>query len=65
MYTKDNTLINEVQNNFINLWDSYDNLKVIRNWLDTIPKGFEISYVGRVLAQTNAKRIAPTLPDLI
>lgn len=65
MYAKDNTLINEVQNNFINLWDSYDSLKVVRNWWDAIPKGFEISYMGRVLAQTNAKRIDSSLPDLI
>lgn len=65
MYAKDNTLINEVQNNFINLWDSYDSLRVVRNWWNTIPKAFEISYIGRVLAQTNAKRIDSSLPDLI
>lgn len=65
LYSKDKLLISEVQNNFINLWDSFDNLKVVRTWWDNIPKAYNVSYVGRVLAQTNAKRIDNSLPDLI
>ena len=65
LYTKDKTIITTASNNFINMWDSYENLKLTRDWWDTIPYGFNVSYMGRVLAQTNAKRIDPTLPDLI
>ena len=65
LYTKDQAIISMAKDNFIQKWDSYENLKKIREWWDTIPYGLNISYMGRVLAQTNAKRIDPTLPDLI
>jgi len=65
LYSKDKSLISEAQNKFINLWDSFDNLKVVRAWWDNIPKAYDVSYVGKVLAQTNAKRIDNSLPDLL
>jgi hypothetical protein len=65
LYTKDKTIITAASSNFINMWNSYENLKQIRDWWDTIPYAFNVSYMGRVLAQTNAKRIDHTLPDLI
>ena len=65
LYSKDKSLIEKAKNGFIELWDSYDNLRIIREWWDQIPKGFEVSYIGRVLAQTNAKRVYPLSPDII
>ncbi len=65
LYTKDNSIIKTANDNFIKIWDQYENLRQVKDWWDTIPYGFYVSYVGRVLAQTNAKRIDPTLPDLI
>ena len=65
LYLKDKNILNSAKERFIELWDSYSNLKVARNWWDQIPNWFRITYMGRVLAQTNAKRIDPDLPDLI
>lgn len=65
LYSKDKSLIEKARKNFIKLWDSYDSLRRIRNWWDQIPSAFEASYIGRVLAQTNAKRVFPQSPDLI
>lgn len=65
LYTKDNSIIKTANDNFMKIWDSYENLRQVKDWWDTIPYAFNVSYVGRVLAQTNAKRIDPTLPDLI
>ena len=65
LYSKDNNANNIARDNFLGLWDSYEHLKKVRNWWDRIPKAFDISMIGRVLAQTNAKRVFPSLPDLI
>ena len=65
VYSNDNFLIKKAQDNFIKIWDSYDNLKVAKEWWDSNSYAFNITYMGRVLAQTNAKRIDPSLPSLI
>lgn len=65
LYTKNHSIIKTANDNFMKIWDSYENLRKVKDWWDTIPFGFNVSYVGRVLAQTNAKRIDQTLPDLI
>lgn len=64
-YTKDNAAMQLACDNFIRMWDSLENLEKVRAWWDTIPHGFDISCLGRVLAQTNLKRIDSSLPDLI
>lgn len=64
-YSKDKALLEKAKNNFISLWDSYPHLKIVRNWWDQIPHAFDVSYIGRVLAQTNAKRVYPDAPDII
>lgn len=64
-YTNDNAAMQLACDNFIQIWDSFENLKKVRVWWDTIPYAFDISCLGRVLAQTNLKRIDPSLPDLI
>lgn len=65
LYIKDKSLLDKVKKRFIELWDSYENLRIVRSWWSQIPKSYSVSYMGRVLAQTNAKRIDPELPDLI
>lgn len=64
-YSKDNVSMHLACDNFIKMWDSYKYLKIVREWWDTLPYAFSVSHLGRVLAQTNLKRIDPTLPDLI
>jgi len=63
-YSQDSSLINRVKEEFIKIWDSYDILKRVRVWWETIQTPFEITKIGKVLAHTNAKRCEPGLPDV-
>lgn len=65
LYSNDKKLLEIAQSNFMEKWDSYNNLKKIREWFEEIPLYFRITSVGKALAQTNAKRCDPTFPDLI
>lgn len=65
LYSNDRTLVDKAKYRFIELWDSHESLRIVRSWYSRIPTGFNVTYMGRVLAQTNAKRIDSTLPDLI
>lgn len=65
LYSKDGDLLKNVQDSFICLWDSFDALKQLRLWWESIPTSFDITKVGEVLAYTNAKRCDPGLPDLL
>ena len=65
MYSKETTLQIQAKERFFEIWDSFEILQTIRKWWDAIPHMFAITQVGRILAQTNAKRCDPALPDLI
>lgn len=65
LYSKDKALIDTARANFMHMWDSYEILRVMREWFDNIPTFFRINSVGKALAQTNAKRCYPSFPDLI
>lgn len=64
-YSKDNHLLKQVESRFLEMVDSFINLKNIREWFNGIPLWFRISSVGKALAQTNAKRLYQNFPDLI
>lgn len=64
-YSKDKQLLKQVESKFLEIWDSNTNLKDIREWFNSIPLFFRISSVGKALAQTNAKRLYQSFPDLI
>ena len=65
LYSNDKDLQKMVMKNFMNQWDSFESLRIVKEWFDKIPVKFIINSVGKVLAQTNAKRIFPEYPDLI
>lgn len=65
MYETEDALKKQAENRFIEIWDSFDTLSKLRKWWDSIPNAFSITQVGRILAQTNAKRCDSSLPDLI
>ncbi len=65
MYAKEDSLKKQARDKFVEIWDSFETLHKLREWWDSIPQAFSITQVGRVLAQTNAKRCDPSLPDLI
>lgn len=65
MYSQDNRLQAEVNKKFMDMWDSFDALKNVRIWWESILRAFSITGVGKVLAHTNAKRCDKGIPDLI
>ena len=65
MYSKDNTLLQMVKNEFSSRWDAFNILKQVRTWWEKIPMAFDLTGVGRALAYTNAKRCAPELTDIL
>lgn len=64
MYDKSGDLQNKVKNAFIKKLDSYESIKTVRTWWNSIPQAINVTSVGRVLAHVNAKRCDPSLPDL-
>lgn len=64
LYNKDIDLVKENTNIFMNMWNNYNSLKILREWWNSIPRAFEITCVGMVLAQANAQRCEPTLPNI-
>jgi hypothetical protein len=49
---------------FMREWDKHNILKKLRIWWDAISTSFIITVVGRVLANANAQRCEPGLPEL-
>ena len=64
MYDKSGDLQNKVKNAFIKKLDSYESIKTVRTWWNSIPQAINVTSVGKVLAHVNAKRCDPSLPDL-
>lgn len=44
--------------------ENYGNISAVRKWWDSIPSAPKITIVGKALANANARRIDPELPDL-
>lgn len=65
LYNNSNELKRQAESAFVEKWDTFDNLRKLRDWWNSIPQAFSITHVGRVLAQTNAKRCDPALPDML
>ncbi len=65
MYDNNLSLEKEVKEQFVKKWDCFDSLCKFRQWWENDSSAFEITSVGRVLAQVNAKRCDPNIPDLI
>jgi hypothetical protein len=65
LYSKDKELMNLSKSKFFEMWNSFPNLKTIKEWYDNFPFYFRITSVGYALAQTNAKRCFPDFPDII
>ena len=64
MYEKSPDLLNKVKNAFVEKLDSFESIKTVRLWWNSIPHAISVTAVGRVLAHANAKRCDPSLPDL-
>lgn len=65
MYEKNEKMQKEVNKRFMDRWDSFESLKKVHEFWNSIPTSYDITQVGRILAHTNAKRCDPSLPDLL
>ncbi|MBP5404791.1 MAG: hypothetical protein J6Y74_02460 [Clostridia bacterium] len=63
-YDKTSTLISAVRENFNKKIQSYEWIRKAEIWWDQLKPYFQITSIGRAIAQANAKRIDPSLPDL-
>lgn len=43
LYSKDKTLLQAVNDNFMNKWDTYDTLRIVKEWFNNIPVFFRIN----------------------
>ena len=64
LYTKDNKVNKTASAAFMEEVDSFPAIKQIHEWWDSFPFYFDITRTGGAIAYTNAKRIAPDLPEL-
>lgn len=46
-----------------NIWDSFEYLRDLRCLWNSMPFSYSITHVGKILAQINAKRLIPNIPD--
>lgn len=44
--------------------ENYPNILTVQDWWNSIPSAPRLTVVGKALANANARRIDPTLPDL-
>ena len=63
LYSQDHTRKEEVKNAFFDLLNSFDSLRKIKDWWDSIPRYFSITPIGQVLAHANAQRYIE-IPDI-
>lgn len=64
MYDKSPDLMNKVKKSFVEKLDSFEAIKTVRHWWNSIPQVITVTAVGRVLAHANAKRCDPSVPNL-
>ena len=67
LYETNSGAFNNMEKRFKELLSSYKSISEVKEWWDRLAGSgicFSITPVGRVLANTNAQRIDPNLPDL-
>jgi hypothetical protein len=64
LYSQDNVLKKNNIDLFMVEWDKRPNLKVLKEWWDSISTSITITSVGKVLAHSNAQRCDNNLPAM-
>lgn len=64
LYSTDSKQTLQVKSAFIEKWDSYHFLHLVRIWFEAIPHSFMITPIGDVLACANAQRYNSQIPSL-
>ena len=61
-YDKDAKLLQQVQNNFMIKFNSYPKLKAFNDWISSLDYSFDLTLLGRLIANMNLKRYIPDCP---
>lgn len=64
MYSKDQNLKNNVLTTFKQFLNSFDSIKKVCTWWNSINPNVRLTSIGKVIAHANAKNIDNSLPDL-
>ncbi len=64
LYSNEPSLKEKVKNAFMQKWDTYDALKSVRLWWESLPHSITITPIGKVLAHANAQRRNQNVPQL-
>lgn len=64
LYSMDENVKKLAISKFMDMWDSFEPLKKLHIWWDSLPFYFDITHVGRVLAHANARRCDKSIPEL-
>ncbi len=64
LYEKDEIMLQENRRAFMERWNSYDSLRKVSEWINSINSNFTITSVGKALAHANAKRCDSSIPDM-
>lgn len=64
LYSQDANVKSENIRLFMKNWDERTNLNILKKWWNSINIGAEVTFVGRVLAHSNAQRCDSSLPSL-
>ena len=64
LYSNDSKLKEQVRDEFMRRWDTYQALQTVHTWWDGIPHSFTITPIGKVLAHANAQRYNKSVPDI-
>lgn len=64
LYMKDDSIKQQNINTFMEEWDKHQNLKILREWWDSLGSSIQVTSVGKVLAHSNAQRCDHNLPPL-
>lgn len=62
--SQDTNIKSENIRKFMESWNERANLKILRKWWNNLNLGFQVTSVGKVLAQSNAQRCDKNLPSL-
>jgi len=64
LYSNDVSTQEMVKNTFMQKWDSFEALKNIRLWWESLPHSVTITPIGKVLAHANAQRYNSMVPEI-
>ncbi|MBR3934130.1 MAG: hypothetical protein IKJ68_09520 [Clostridia bacterium] len=64
LYESDAKKKQEVKTAFWNLWNQFDTLQKVTEWWDAIPRSFEITPIGKVIAHANSQKYCSQIPDI-